>query len=118
MQLFGGGDEFVKKSDISTKTIIHAGDINTLTKEGDFFIESSNVNHFPANYRDMWYFLNVKSTIDHGGSGRIKQTVVPDNTDRFNWILVRAGSWQSDGSVNWNDWLILDFSNGKLLHSK
>ena len=111
-------EDYAMKPDITTETIIQDVDINTLTEEGKFFVESNNLNHFPANYQNSWYFLNVESTIDHNMSGRIKQTVVPDNTDRCNWILVRSGLWFGDGSVNWCDWLILDFANGKLLHSQ
>lgn len=111
-------EDIAWKSDVTTKTINQDVDINTLTEEGKFFVESNNANHFPANYQPIWYFLNVESTIDHGNSGRIKQTVVPDDTDRYNWILVRSGLWQNNRSVSWRDWLILDFAGGKLFHSK
>lgn len=111
-------EDYAMKSDLTTKTIIQDVDINTLTEEGDFFVKSNNLNNFPANYQNSWYFLNVESTIDHGSSGRIKQTVVPDDTDKCNWILLRSGLWQNDGSVLWSSWLILDFANSKLLHSK
>lgn len=111
-------EDIAWKSDVTTKTINQDVDINTLTEEGKFFVKSNNLNHFPTNYQNSWYFLNVESTIDHGGSGRLKQTVVADDTDKCNWILVRSGFWHDDGSVVWSDWLILDFANGKLLHSK
>lgn len=111
-------EDIAWKSDVTTKTINQDVDINTLTEEGKFFVESNNLNHFPTNYQNSWYFLNVESTIDHGGAGRIKQTVVPDNTGQMNWILVRSGLFHDDGSVSWCDWLILDFANGKLLHSQ
>lgn len=111
-------EDYAMKSDLSTKTIIQDVDINTLTTEGNFFVESNNLNHFPTNYQNSWYFLNVESTIDHGDAGRIRQTVVPDDTKQHNWILVRSGLWHNDGSLSWLDWLILDFANGKLLHSK
>ncbi|TLQ21718.1 pyocin knob domain-containing protein [Lactobacillus helveticus] len=112
MQVFAEGKPLL---DTTTKLINGDVDINTLTKEGNFFVKSSTINHFPANYQDQWYFLNVVSPID---ADKIKQTVTPDATDRYNWILVRTGTKNYDGSVNWYDWLILDFSSGKLFHSK
>ena len=111
-------EDIAWKSDVTTKTINQDVDINTLTDEGNFFVESNNLNHFPANYQSMWYFLNVESTIDHSTSGRIKQTVVPDNTGQDSWMLTRTGLWQNNGSVAWRNWLISDFANGKLLKSK
>lgn len=111
-------EDYAMKSDLTTKTIIQDVDINTLTEEGGFFVKSNNLNNFPANYQNSWYFLNVESTIEHGDAGRIKQTVVPDDTNLHNWILVRSGLWHNDGSVSWCSWLILDFANGKILHSK
>lgn len=111
-------EDYALKSDLPTKTISQDVDINTLTEEGRFFIKSTNLNHFPTDYQNMWYFLNVESTIDHGDAGKIKQTVMPDNTSQKSWILVRSGTWRNDGSVSWYDWLILDFANGRLLHSQ
>lgn len=111
-------EDIAWKSDLTTKAINQDIDINTLTEEGSFFVKSSNLDHFPAEYRNPWYFLNVESTIDHGNAGRTKQTVTPDNTDQLSWILVRSGLWHDDGSISWGDWLILDFANGKLLKSK
>lgn len=104
------------KSDIATKIIAQDVDINTLTNEGDFFVKSGNLDHFPAEYRNNWYFLNVTNAM---GANRIKQTVTPDNSDSMGWAMTRTGSYDADThTVEWKSWLILDFANGKLLKSK
>lgn len=109
-------EDIARKSDLTTKTIIQRVDINTLTEEGDFFVESGNLDHFPAGYRNQWYFLNV---INPANVNRIKQTVMPDNSDSMSWTMTRAGSYNTDTHiVEWGSWLISDFANGKLLKSK
>lgn len=110
-------EEYAMKSDLSTKTIIQNVDINTLTDEGSFFVESGNVDHFPAEYRNNWYFLNVVNP--EGDVNRIKQTVMPDNSDSMGWTMTRTGSYNTDAhATEWGSWLILDFAKGKLLKSK
>ena len=72
---------------------------------------SNNMDHFPAGYRNQWYFLNV---VNPNGANRIKQTATPDNDD--GWIITRTGSYDTGNkSYHWNSWLVLDFKNGKLL---
>lgn len=110
-------EQIAWKSDIATKVIKQDVDINTLTTEGDFFIESSNLDHFPAGYKNQWYFLNVVNTV--GDADRIKQTVTPDNSDSMSWTMTRTGAYNSDTqTVSWGSWLILDFANSKLLKIK
>lgn len=110
-------EDFAWKSDLATKTIIKDVDINTLTTEGVFFIESSNLDHFPAGYQNQWYFLNVVNPV--GNANRIKQTVTPDNSDSLSWTMTRTGAYNPDTqTVDWKSWLISDFANGKLLKSK
>lgn len=106
--------EFVAwKSDLGTKTIIQDVDINTLTTEGNFFVESNNLDHFPAGYQNQWYFLNVVNPV---GADRIKQTVTPDDSYRLGWTMTRTGTYNSDThAIVWTSWLISDFANGKLL---
>ena len=109
-------EDIARKSDLTTKRIAQDVDINTLTDEGSFFVESGNLDHFPAGYRNQWYFLNVTNTI--GIADRIKQTVTPDNSDSMGWVMTRTGAYNSDThTVEWKSWLILDFANGKLLKS-
>lgn len=104
-------EDYAMKSDLATKIITQDVDINTLTTEGDFFVESNNLDHFPTEYRNQWYFLNV---VNPTGTNRIKQTVTPDASDRLSWTMTRTGAYNS-GTVNWASWLISDFANGKLL---
>ena len=107
-------EDYAMKSDLSTKTIIQDVDINTLTTEGNFFVESNNMDHFPAEYRNMWYFLNITSPL---GTDRIKQTVTPDHSES-GWTMTRTGIYHSDThTVEWESWLISDFAKGKLLKS-
>lgn len=109
-------EDYAMKSDLPTKIIAQDVDINTLTDEGSFFVESSNLDHFPAEYRNQWYFLNVTNAI---GPDRIKQTVMPDNSDSMSWAMTRTGSHNTDThAMEWGSWLISDFANGKLLKSK
>lgn len=121
MQIFSGGYELAKKKDIvdlSTKTITQDVDINTLTEEGNFFVESHNLDHFPTGYQNQWYFLNVTNAIAFGGESRIKQTVMPDHS-LSGWKMTRTGVYHSNThTVAWESWLILDFAKGKLLESK
>lgn len=110
-------EDYAMKSDLPTKAIIQNVDINTLTDEGSFFVESGNLDHFPAEYQNPWYFLNVTNAI--GIANRIKQTVMPDNSDNFAWAMTRTGSYNTDThAMEWESWLILDFAKGKLLKSK
>lgn len=105
------------KSDIATKVLRQNVDIDTLTTEGNFFVESSNMDHFPTEYRNQWYFLNVVNPAD--GVNRIKQTVTPDNGDSMSWTMTRIGAYDTGTkAVHWSSWLISDFANGKLLKSK
>lgn len=108
-------EDYAMKSDLSTKTIIQDVDINTLTTEGNFFVESNNMDHFPAEYQNQWYFLNV---VNPGGDvNRIKQTVTPDHSEK-GWTMTRTGSYNADTHiVEWESWLISDFAKGKLLKS-
>ena len=109
-------EDYAMKPDLTTKTIAQDVDINTLTNEGDFFVKSSNLDHFPAAYRNQWYFLNVTYAV---GPNRIKQTVTPDNSDSKGWTMTRTGSYKADTHiVEWKSWLISDFANGKLLRFK
>lgn len=109
-------EDLAWKSDLTTKIIIKDVDINTLTEEGNFFVESGNLDHFPVGYRNQWYFLNVTNAVS---SNRIKQTVTPDNSDSMGWTMTRTGSYNADTHiVEWKSWLISDFANGKLLKSK
>ena len=109
-------EDYAMKSDLPTKTIIQYVDINTLTDEGSFFVESNNLDHFPAGYRNQWYFLNVTHAV---GTNRIKQTIMPDNSDSMGWTMTRTGSYNTDTHITeWASWLISDFANGKLLKSK
>ena len=106
----------LESADLTTKMIIQDVDINTLTEEGNFFVESGNLDHFPAGYRNQWYFLNVTNAV---GANRIKQTVMPDNSGSMGWTMTRTGSYNTDTHIaEWESWLISDFANGKLLKSK
>lgn len=106
-------EDIAWKSDLTTKIIVQDVDINTLTNEGNFFVESNNLDHFPAEYRNPWYFLNVTSALS---TSRIKQTVMPDHSD-LGWTMTRTGAINNE-TVDWDSWLISDFTNGKLLKSK
>lgn len=109
-------EDYAMKSDLPTKLLAQDVDINTLTDEGSFFVESSNLDHFPAAYRNQWYFLNVTNAVGPNG---IKQTVTPDNSDSKGWTMTRTGSYNADTHIlEWKSWLISDFANGKLLRSK
>ncbi|ATO52446.1 hypothetical protein LA20531_01460 [Lactobacillus amylovorus DSM 20531] len=102
------------KSDIATNVIKQNVDINTLTEEGNFFVESSNMDHFPAEYQNQWYFLNVVNP--KADVNRIKQTVTPDHSE-MGWTMTRTGA-VGNGTVDWDSWLISDFANGKILKTK
>ena len=106
--------DYAMKPDVTTKIIIQDVDINTLTNEGSFFVESANLDNFPAEYRNMWYFLNVTNAI---GTDRIKQTVTPDRSES-GWVMTRTGIYHGNTrTVEWDSWLISDFAKGKLLKS-
>lgn len=109
---WGSWNQIAWKSDIATKIIKQDVDINTLTTEGNFFVMSNNMDHLPAEYRNLWYFLNVVNPA--GDANRIKQTATPDNDD--GWIITRTGSFDTGTKkYNWNSWLVSDFKNGRIL---
>lgn len=109
-------EDYAMKSDLATKIIAQDVDINTLTTEGNFFVMSNNMDHFPTKYRNQWYFLNVVNP--KGNAHRIKQTVTPDHSE-MGWTMTRTGAYQPDTqTVLWGSWLISDFANGRLLKSK
>ncbi len=107
-------EDIAWKSDLGTKLIKDdTADINALTTEGKFFVITNNLDHFPTDYRNQWYFLEVSVTVD-----RIKQTVTPDLSDVQSWTMTRTGVINSDKTINWKSWLITDYANGKVLKVK
>ena len=109
-------EDYALKSDLGTKLISDVNaDINTLTTEGKFFVKTNNFDHFPADYRNAWYFLEVVVSEITTSLKRIKQTVTPDNTDTAGWTMTRTGVTDNGETINWKSWLITDYANGKVL---
>ena len=108
-------EDIAWKSDLGTKLIKQDVDINTLTTEGKFFVITNNLDHFPTGYRNPWYFLEVVASEITASTKRIKQTVMPDNTDTVGWTMTRTGVVDNGETINWKSWLITDYANGKVL---